>query len=49
MLEFVLTAKNKLAFAKHELEQSKLMVYFTLFDQEVKVDQITHLRQMRYI
>ena len=49
MLDFVLNAKNNIAFTKNELEQSKVIVYFTLFDQEVKVDQITHLRQMRYI
>ena len=49
MLEFMLNAKNKIAFTKDELEQTKIVVYFTLFDQEVKIDQITHLRQMRYI
>jgi hypothetical protein len=32
LLEFALTAKNKVNFTKEELEQSKMMVFFTLFD-----------------
>ena len=48
MLEFMLRAKNKLNFTKEELEQSKMVIYFTLFDSEVFVDPITKLREMRY-
>jgi coiled-coil and C2 domain-containing protein 2A len=42
----MLVAKNGVAFTKDELEQSKMMVYFTLFDQEVKVDQITKMNRL---
>lgn len=49
MLEFMLKAKNKIHFTKDELEQSKIIISFTLFDQEVHIDQITRMRQMRYV
>jgi len=48
LLEFMLKSKHA-NFTKEELEQSKMMLHFTLFDQEKKIDQITKMRQMRYI
>ena len=44
ILEFTLKAKNRVAFTKEELERSTMMVYFTLFDQEKQVEQITRAR-----
>jgi|DEB0MinimDraft_12_1074336.scaffolds.fasta_scaffold03050_7 hypothetical protein len=34
----MLKAKNKIHFTKDELEQSKIIISFTLFDQEVHID-----------
>lgn len=48
ILEFSLKAK-KAAFTKQELERSKMMVYFTLFDQEKQVEQITRARTQQYL
>lgn len=48
ILEFSLKAKNKIAFTKTELEQSKYMIYFTLFDQELRVVPITKAKEERY-
>jgi hypothetical protein len=49
ILEFALKAKNKVAFTKEELERSKMMVYFTLFDQEKQIEQITRARSQHYL
>ena len=49
ILEFTLKAKNKANFTKQELEQSKMLVYFTLFDQEQQVEQITKARSQHYV
>jgi hypothetical protein len=38
LLEFVFKAKNNQNFTKSELEQSKAMLYFTLFDQETVIE-----------
>ena len=38
-----------MAFTKQELEHSKMMVYFTLFDQEKRVEQITRARSQHYL
>jgi hypothetical protein len=42
LLDFTLKSRG-VAFTKHELAQSKMMLHFTLFDQEIKVDQITKM------
>lgn len=49
MLEFIIEAKNKKAFTKEELEHSNVMIYFTLFDQEVHIDPVSKMREQRYI
>jgi len=49
MLEFLIEAKNKKHFSKTELEASKVMVHFTLFDQEVKVETVTKMKEIRYM
>lgn len=41
-LEFKLKSKGAV-FTKNELEQSKMEIHFTLFDQEVRVDHITKM------
>lgn len=48
ILSYTLKAKNKMAFTKTELEQSPIVIYFTLFDQLTQVEQITKARSMTY-
>lgn len=49
MLEFAFKARNQQNFTKSELEQSKAMLYFTLFDQETIIEQISKAKQERYV
>lgn len=46
LLDFKICAKNKMHFSKEELQQSKLVVYFTLFDQLMKEDKISKLKKI---
>lgn len=46
LLDFKLVAKNRKAFTKQELEQSKLVIYFTLFDQLIKEDPLGKFKKI---
>lgn len=48
ILEFSLEAPGG-PFTRKELERSPTMVYFTLFDQEQQVEQITRARSQHYV
>jgi hypothetical protein len=48
-LEFDIKSKNKSAkFTKAELEQSKIMIHITLFDQMKKTEKITANHELTY-
>jgi hypothetical protein len=48
ILAYTLRAKDKMSFKKTELEQSPILIYFTLFDQLIQSEQITKMRTMTY-
>ena len=47
-LEFEIHSKNKGTFTKAELEQSKIMINISLFDQKKKVEKITANHELTY-